>query len=115
MLGEIAYTLDIRPTFVDELDRAVEYIERKFKNPIAADNLIADVYAAIDERLFAPKLYEPCYRPPDVTQPYYRIDVRNYSIYYVVIGSVMEVRWFRYSKSIQPLLENPTYESGSAW
>lgn len=32
MLGEIAYTLDIRPTFIDELDRAVEYIERKFKN-----------------------------------------------------------------------------------
>lgn len=115
MLGEIAYTLHIRPTFVDELDRAVEYIERKFKNPIAADNLINDVYAAIDERLFAPESYEPCYRPPDVTKPYYRIDVRNYSIYYVVIGSVMEVRWFRYSKSVQPLSEYPIYESGSAW
>ena len=51
MLGEVAYTLDIRPTFIDELDRAVAYIERKFRNPIAADNLIADVYAAIDERL----------------------------------------------------------------
>ena len=48
MLGEVAYTLDIRPTFIDELDRAVAYIERKFRNPIAADNLIADVYAAID-------------------------------------------------------------------
>ena len=28
MLGEVAYTLDIRPTFIDELDRAVAYIER---------------------------------------------------------------------------------------
>ena len=28
MLGEKNYTLDIRPTFVDELDAAVRYIER---------------------------------------------------------------------------------------
>ena len=115
MLGEVAYTLDIRPTFIDELDRAVAYIERKFRNPLAADNLITDVYAAIDERLFAPESYEPCYRPPDVTQPYYRINVRNYSVYYIVIGTVMEVRWFRYSRSVQPLSENPSYKSGSAW
>ena len=115
MLGEAAYTLDIRPTFIDELDRAVAYIERKFRNPIAADNLVADVYAAIEDRRFAPESYEPCYRPPDVTQPYYRINVRNYSIYYVVIGSTMEVRWFRYSRSVQPLSETPTYESDWSW
>ena len=102
MLGE-EYTLDIRPTFIDELDRTVEYIERTFKNYPAADKLVADVYAAIDERLTAPLAFEPCYRPPDVTQPYYRIYVRNFTVYYVVIGKVMEVRWFRYSRSEQPL------------
>ena len=32
MLGEENYTLDIRPTFVEELDAAVRYIERTFKN-----------------------------------------------------------------------------------
>ena len=30
MLGESEFTLDIRPTFVDELDKAATYIERKF-------------------------------------------------------------------------------------
>ena len=74
-----------------------------------------DVYAAIDERLFAPKSYEPCYCPPDVAQPYYRINVRNYSVYYVVIGTIMEVRWFRSARSMQPLSENPSYKLGSAW
>ena len=42
MLGEAEFTLDIRPTFVDELDKAVAYIERKFKDFLAADRLITD-------------------------------------------------------------------------
>ena len=103
MLGEGNYTLDIRPTFVDELDAAVRYIEQKFKNYQAADDLIDNAYATIDERLFAPESFEPCYREPDVRQPYYRISVGNFEIYYIVRGKVMEVRWFRYGKSIRPL------------
>ena len=103
MLGENNYTLDIRPTFIDELDATVRYIEQELCNPLAADKLIEQTYAAIDERLFAPESFAPCYRPPDVKQPYYRIPVGNFEVYYIVRDGVMEVRWFRYSKSIQPL------------
>ena len=42
MLGE-RYTLDIRPTFIEELDRAAAYIELQLLNPVAADKLVADV------------------------------------------------------------------------
>lgn len=45
MLGE-KYTLDIRPTFIDELDRAATYIEQNLGNPIAADKLVNDTYEA---------------------------------------------------------------------
>lgn len=45
MLGGTEFTLDIRPTFVDELDKAVTYIERKFKDFLAADRLIASCAA----------------------------------------------------------------------
>ena len=107
MLGETEFTLDIRPTFVDELDRAATYIERKFKDFLAADRLITDAYDAIDKRLIAPTSFKPCYLPPFVAQPYYRINVRNFAIYYIMRGNVMEVRWFRYAKSVQPLVENP--------
>ena len=103
MLGEENYTLDIRPTFIDELDAAVRYIERTFRNYQAADDLVAKAYAAIDERLFAPESFEPCYREPDVRQPYYRIPVGNFEIFCIVHGNVMEVRWFRYSRSVRPL------------
>jgi hypothetical protein len=78
MLGE-KYTLDIRPTFIDELDRAAAYIEQHLCNPIAADKLVADVYDAIDRTLDYPLATAPRYRPPDVLQPYYAILVGNYT------------------------------------
>ena len=67
-LGENNYTLNIRPSLIDELDATVRYIERELRNPPAADKLIEQTYAAIDERLFAPESFEPCYRPSDVKQ-----------------------------------------------
>ena len=103
MLGENNYTLDIRPTFIEELDATVRYIEQELQNPMAADKLIEQTYTAIDERLFAPESFEPCYRPPDIKQPYYRIPVGNFEVYYIVRDNVMEVRWFRYSRSVRPL------------
>ena len=39
MLGQ-RYTLDIRPTFIEELDRAAAYIELQLLNPVAADKLL---------------------------------------------------------------------------
>ncbi len=110
MLGE-KYTLDFRPTFIDELDRAAQYIEFKLLNPQAADKLVADVYAAIDATLVAPLATAPVYREPDVAQPYYAIRVRNYTVYYIVHEHVMEVRWFRYSGSSQGFVPNPIYNN----
>lgn len=112
MLGE-KFTLDIRPTFVDEFDEVVAYIELKLHNPAAADKLVADVYAAIDETLEHPAITQPVYREPDVAQPYYVIRVRNYSVFYIVRGDVMEVRWFRYAPSAAGLSQNPAFQSGS--
>ena len=110
MLGE-KFTLDIRPTFIDELDRTVAYIEWRLRNPQAADKLIADTYAAIDETLAHLLVTAPKHCPPDVRQPYYTIPVGNYVIYYIVRDHVMEVRWFRYSKSTRGLVANPIYET----
>ena len=45
MLGENNYTLDIRPSFIDELDATVRYIEQELRNPPAADKLIEQTYA----------------------------------------------------------------------
>ena len=110
MLGE-KYTLDIRPTFIDELDRAAAYIEQYLGNPVAADKLVNDTYEAIDRALAHPLVTTPRYRPPDVRQPYYAIQVGNYTVYYIVHDQVMEVRWFRYSRSTRDLSANPGYDA----
>ena len=55
-----------------------------------------DVEAAILERLDNPLAFEPYPSVKKRKFPYYRIYVRNYVIYYVVIGEVMEVRRFLY-------------------
>lgn len=114
MLGE-RYTLDIRPTFIEELDRAAAYIELQLLNPVAADTLVADVYDAIDQMRAHPLATAPRYRPPDVRQPYYTIQVGNYTVYYIVHDQVMEVRWFRYSKSTRGLSANPVYDTSNPY
>lgn len=58
--------------------------------------LIDDVEAAILERLNNPLAFEPYVSAKKRDYPYYRIYVRNYVIYYVVIDDVMEVRRFLY-------------------
>lgn len=52
MLGE-KFTLDIRPSFVDEPDKDVAF---KRHNPTTADKLVEDVYATIDETLEHPTM-----------------------------------------------------------
>ena len=53
MLGD-AYTLEYLPLFDEELAEAARYITYELRNPDAAMKLIADVEAAIQDRLFAP-------------------------------------------------------------
>ena len=110
MLGDV-YTIRYLETFRRELDEAVDYIAFELENIAAADKLIADVEAAIERTARFPTATKP-YGTDDTTgEVYYRIGVRNFSIFYVVIDSVVEVRWFRYSPSQQPLVENPPYEN----
>ena len=110
MLGDV-YTVKYLETFRRELDEAADYIAFELENVTAADKLLADVEAAIERTSTAPTVTKPYGTDAATGDVYYRIGVRNFSIFYVVIGSVMEVRWFRYSPSQQPLVENPTYEA----
>ena len=113
MLGDV-YTVKYLETFRRELDEAADYIAFELENVTAADKLLADVEAAIERTSTAPTVTKPYGTDAGTGDVYYRIGVRNFSIFYVVIGSVMEVRWFRYSPSQQPLVENPTYLTLSA-
>lgn len=81
--------------FEQDLIQTISYITNVLKNTDAAEKLVNDVEDAIQERLEYPLAFEP-FPSKKRDYPYYRIYIRNYVIYYVVIGDVMEVRRFLY-------------------
>ena len=97
-MAEKYYKLRILPLFEDDLNEIVDYISIHLQNPIAAENFVDAVETAIYERLSCAEAFEPYHSGRERRYPYYRIQVKNYTIFYVVIGDTMEVRRIIYSR-----------------
>ena len=92
------YELRYLPLFEQDMMSVRDYIAYTLKNPAAALRLIEDTENAIQKRLENPLAFEPYQSGRDHEHAYYRIGIRNYFVFYVVIGNIMEVRRFLYSK-----------------
>lgn len=92
------YDLRILPLFEDDLIEITDYIIYRLKNPMAAEALVDAVETAINERLSCAEAFEPYYSARERQYPYYRIQVKHYTIFYVVVGNIMEVRRIVYSR-----------------
>ena len=100
------YKLSYLPIFYDDLLEAVNYIMLKLKNEQAAEELLNLTEMAIKERLGAPESFEKFQSMKERKYPYYRIYVKNFIVFYVVIpdeidsnSAIMEVRRFIYNRS----------------
>ena len=80
------------------MNEIVDYITYRLRNPTAAENLIDEVEKTINERLDCAEAFEPYHSNRERKHPYYRIQVKNFTIFYVVIGNTMEVRRIIYSR-----------------
>lgn len=90
------------PVFYDELKEAFIYIRDVLKNEKAAYDLVEAIKNAILQRSECPDSFEQYKSLKERKHPYYRIYVKNYQVYYVVIPGdppIMEVRRLKYSKS----------------
>lgn len=85
-----SYKLRYLPLFEQDLISTANYITNVLKNEDAAIRLVDDVEAAILERLNNPVAFESYLSVKKRDYPYYRIYVRNYVVYYVVIDDVMK-------------------------
>lgn len=97
-MSEAPFQLTYLPLFYDDLREATDYISFTLQNPDAARRLIDLTEQAILKRLDNPLSFQPVSTKKERKYNYYRITVRNFSVYYVVIGNVMEVRRFLYNK-----------------
>lgn len=99
------YKLRYLPLFYEDLEDKVVYIAEQLQNEQAASEMIDAVEQAILKRLPAAEAFEQYDSCRERETPYYRIYVKNYVIYYVVLNEgdykVMEVRRILYSKQNQ--------------
>ena len=99
------YRLSFLPLFYDDLLEAVKYIKLNLKNDQAAEELLNLTEIAIRERLNSPESFEKFQSIKERKYPYYRIYVKNFIVFYVVIPdendsdiAIMEVRRFLYNR-----------------
>lgn len=108
-MTDIKYKLRYLPLFYEDLEQKVLYISEKLQNVKAANDLIDAVEEAILERQPVAESFEPYHSLRERRYPYYRIYVKNFVVWYVVIDDegtekVMEVRRFLYNKQNQDKL-----------
>ena len=102
-MANIKYKLRYLPLFYKDLEEKIVYIAEELHNEKAANDLLDEVEAAILERQSVAESFEPYRSLRERRYPYYRIYVKNFVVYYVVIDDededkIMEVRRFLYNK-----------------
>ena len=102
-MADAQYELRYLPLFYEDLEQKVIYISETLHNKKAANDLLDAVEKAIMERLPIAESFEPFRSVKERQYKYYRIYVKNFVIYYVVIDGIgskkiMEVRRFLYNK-----------------
>ena len=107
-MAKTIYTLRYLPLFYEDLEEKAMYIAKQLNNPHAANDLIDAVESSILDRLSIAESFEQYHSHRERLYPYYRIYVKNYVIYYVVINDhdnkIMEIRRFLHNKQYRESL-----------
>ena len=92
------YTIRYSPTYINQFNSILKYIVNNLKNKIAAENFYNEVIKEIEKRSENPEGYEKYISTRKRKNTYYRIYVKNYTIFYTVKDNTMEVRRILYSR-----------------
>lgn len=92
------YKIKYLPLFYEDLDRITDYIRYELANEIAVDNLVNELEKKINQRADNPNSYEKYLSIKKRKNTYYKIYVKNYTVFYVVKDNTMEVRRILYSR-----------------
>lgn len=92
------YEIKYSSTFINQFNNILKYFMYKLKNKIVAENFYNEVIREIEIRSENPENYEKYIGTRKRKYPYYRIYVKNYTVFYIVKENVMEVRRIIYSK-----------------
>ncbi len=90
------YEIKYLPTFIEQFNTIIHHIKHELQNQIAAENFYNEAVKAIEERSIAPESFEVFKTINKVK--WYKIRVKNFIIFYIVNGSIMEVSRIYYCK-----------------
>ena len=92
------YKILYLPLFYKDLQQIYNYIVYVLKNKIVAENIINQIKEEIEKRSYNPTSYHKYISLRKRKDTYYRIYVKNYVIFYIVIKDTMEIRRILYNK-----------------
>ncbi len=92
------YTIRYTATFIKQFNNISKYIIYKLQNRIAAESFYYEVINEIEKRSGNPEGFEKYKSRRKRKNTYYKINVKNYTIFYVVQNNTMEIRRILYSR-----------------
>ncbi len=92
------YKINYTDTFIKQFNNILKYFIYKLQNKIAAESFYDEVVKEIESRSENPESFEKYNSKRKRKNTYYRIYVKNYTIFYVVKNNTMEIRRILYSK-----------------
>jgi len=92
------YTIRYTATFIKQFNNISKYIIYKLQNRIAAESFYYEVINEIEKRSENPESFEKYKSRRKRKNTYYKINVKNYTIFYVVQNNTMEIRRILYSR-----------------
>lgn len=92
------YKIIYLPLFYRDLDKITDYIRYQLDNEIAANNFVNELEEEIKQREYNPDSFEKYKSIRKRDNTYYRIYVKNYTVFYTVKDDIMEIRRILCSK-----------------
>ena len=86
------YAIKYTDTFIKQFNDISKYFIYKLQNKIAAENFYDEVIKEIEKRSECPESFEKYNSTRKTKNTYYRIYVKNYTVFYTVKDNVMEIR-----------------------
>lgn len=97
-MEKIKYTTRYLPTFISQFNNILYYLTYGLKNKIAAENFYKEVIEKIEKRSEFPTAFKAFKKTKKEGVNWYRIQIKNYTVFYVVENNIMEIRRIYYCK-----------------
>ena len=92
------YAIRYSATYINQFNNILKYLVNNLNNRMAAESFYNKVISEIEKRSHNPTSYEKYISNKKRKNTYYRICVKNYTIFYTVKDNIMEVRRILYSR-----------------